>query len=140
MPCLCGPLAHGTSVTRGAASIPLGMVRSVRETSTRQGHVKYAGLQLGTIHKYNLAINRFFVWLSSAEQSLPVSLDELDEAIGEYINHLYQDDLPVGWASDVVCGFQRFYPKCRKSLQISGGYLRNWNKKGVQDTGSPFNV
>ena len=83
---------------------------------------------LGTIHKYNLAINRFFVWLKSAEKSLPVSWDELDEAIGEYINHLYQDDLPVGWASDVVCGFKRFYPKCRKSLQISGGYLRNWKK------------
>ena len=125
---LCGPLAHGTSVTRGAASIPLGMARSVRKTSTKQGHVKYAGLQLGTIHKYMLAINCFFVWLNSAEKYLPVSLDELDEAIGEYINHLYQDDLPVGWASDVVCGFKRFYAKCRKSLQISGGYLRNWNK------------
>ena len=72
-------------MTRGAASIPLGMVRSVRKTSTKQGHVKYAGLQLGTIHKYNLAINRFFVWLNSADKSLPVSLDELDEAIGEYI-------------------------------------------------------
>ena len=115
-------------MTREAASIPLGMVRSVRKTSTKQGHVKYAGLQLGTIHKYNLAINRFFVWLSSAEKALFVSLAELDEAIGEYVNHLCQDDLPVGWASDVVCGFKCFYPKCRKSLQISGGYLRNWNK------------
>ena len=128
MSCLCGPLAHGISVTREAASIPLGMVRSVRKTSTKQGHVKYAGRQLGTIHKYNLAIKRFFVWLNSAEKTLPVSLVELDEAIGEYINHLNQDDLPVGWASDVVCGFNRFYPKCRKSLQISAGYLRNWNK------------
>ena len=97
------------------------MVRSVRKTSTKQGHVKYARLQLSTIHKYNLAIKRFFVLLNFAEKDLPVSLDELDEATGEYINHLYQDDLPVGWASDVVCGFKRFYPKCRKSLQISAG-------------------
>ena len=95
MSCLCGPLARGISVAREAASIPLGMVRSVRKASTKQGHVKYAGLQLGTIHKYSLAINRFFVWLSPAEKTLFVSLDELDEAIGEYINHLYQDDLPV---------------------------------------------
>ena len=75
-----------------------------------------------------MTIKRFFVWLSSAEKTLPVSLDELDEAIGEYIKHLYQDDLPVGGASDVVCGFKRLYPKCRKSLQISAGCLRNWNK------------
>ena len=115
-------------MTREAAFIPLGMVRSDRKTSTKQGHVKYAGLQLGTIRKYNLAINRFFVWLNSAEKTLPVSLDELDEAIGEYINHLYQNDLPVGWASDVVCGFKQFYPECRKSQQISAGYLQNWNK------------
>ena len=115
-------------MTRGVASIPLGMVRSVRKPDTRRGHVKYAGLQLSTIRKYNLAIKRFFVWLDSAEKTIPVSLEDLDEAVGEYINHLYQDDLPVGWASDVVCGFKRFYPKCRKSLQISAGYLRNWNK------------
>ena len=91
-------------MTRGAASIPLGMVRSVRKPDTRRGHVKYAGLQLSTIRKYNLAIKRFFVWLDSAEKTVPVSLEELDEAVGEYINHLYQDDLPVGWASDVVWG------------------------------------
>ena len=67
---------------REAASIPLGMVRSVRKTATKQGHVKYAGLQLSTIHKYSLAIERLFVWLNSAEKSVPVSLDELDDAIG----------------------------------------------------------
>ena len=33
------------------------------------------------------------VWFNSAEKALPASLDELDEAIGEYINHLYQGDL-----------------------------------------------
>ena len=89
MSCLCGPLALAISVTREAASIPLGMVRSVRETATKQGHVKYAaGLQLSTLHKYSLAIKRFFVWLNSAEKSLPGSLDELDDAIGECINHL----------------------------------------------------
>ena len=53
-------------------------------------------------------------------------------------NHLYQDDLPVGWASDVVCGIKRFYPKCRKSLQISAGYLRKLECDCVKDTGSPF--
>ena len=115
MSCPCGELVLGISVTRGVASIPLGMVRSVRKPDTRRGHVKYAGLQLSTIRKYNLAIKRFFVWLDSAEKTIPVSLEDLDEAVGEYINHLYQDDLPVGWASDVVCGFKRFYPKCRKS-------------------------
>ena len=82
-------------MTREAASIPLGMVRSVRKTSTKQGHAKYAGLQLGTIHKYNLAIKRFLVWLKSAEKILLVSLDELDEAIGEYTNHLHPVSLSI---------------------------------------------
>ena len=108
-------------MTRGAPFIPLGMVRSVRKPATKRGHVKYAGLQLSTIRKYNLAIKCFFVWLDSAEKIVPVSLEELDDAVGEYINHLCLDDLPVGWASDVVCGFKRFYPKCRKSLQMSAG-------------------
>ena len=69
-------------MTREAACTPLGMVRSIRKTATKQGHVKYAGLQLSTIHKYNLSIKPFFVWLSSAEKLVRVSLDELDDAIG----------------------------------------------------------
>ena len=35
--------------------------------------------------------------------------------------YVYQDDLPVGCASGVVCGFKRFYPKCCKSCRFQQG-------------------
>lgn len=115
-------------MTRVAASILAQMVKRLQKAKARVGHIKYAGLQIGTIRKYNMAIRKFFIWLSSAERPWPKSLDSLDEALSEFINHLFQDDQPQGWASDAVCGFKRFYPKCRKSLQISSSYLRNWTR------------
>ena len=62
-----GRLARGTSVTRVAASILAQMVKRLQKAKARVGHIKYAGLQIGTIRKYNMAINyatTFFTHMS----------------------------------------------------------------------------
>ena len=52
----------------------------------------------------------------------------MDFVAGEFVNHFVQDDLPLGWGNDFVCGLKRFYPRCRFSLQVTSSYLRNWSK------------
>ena len=47
---------------------------------------------------------------------LPISFDDLDNVASEFINHLYQDDRPLSWASDFCCGIKRLYPQCRRKL------------------------
>ena len=93
-----------------------------------KAHIKLAGLQPGAVRKYKCGIARFFNWLSVSEFSFPASLEDLDFVAGEFVNHLFQDDLPLGWGNDFVCGLKRFYPRCRFSLQITSSYLRNWSK------------
>ena len=93
-----------------------------------KAHVKFAGLQPGTIHKYKCGNVHFFNWIKVSELSFPSSFEDLDLIAGEFVNHFFQDDLPLGWGNDFVCGLKRFYPRCRFSLQITSSYLRNWSK------------
>ena len=62
-----------------------------------KAHIKLAGLQPGTVHKYKCGIARFFNWISVSEFSFPSSLEDLDFVAGEFVNHLY----------DFVCGLGR---------------------------------
>ena len=102
--------------------------RRVGKVRVYKAHIKLAGLQPGTNHKYKCGIARFFNWIKVSELPFPSSLEDLDQIAGESVNYLIQDDLPLGWGSDFVCGFKRFYPRCRFSLQITSSYLWNWSK------------
>ena len=101
--------------------------KRVGKVRVHKAHIKVAGLQPSTIHKFKCGIARFFNWIKLSEVAVPASLEDLDLLSGEYVNHLFQDDLPLGWESDFVCGLKRFYPRCRFSLQIASSYLRNWS-------------
>ena len=59
-----------------------------------KAHIKLAGLQPGTVHKYKCGIARFFNWISVSGFSFPSSLEDLDCVAGEFVNHFFQDDLP----------------------------------------------
>ena len=47
---------------------------------------------------------------------------------GEYLNFLYQDDLPLRCTNDFLNGLQRLYPRCRLRLPTANLYFRNWQK------------
>ena len=53
----------------------------------------------------------------------PVDPDDLDESVGECINHLYQDEYPISYGNDAASGFKRSYPKCRKHSETSTGSM-----------------
>ena len=100
--------------------------RKVGYVQVYKAHIKLAGLQLGTVHKYKCGIARFFNWIKVSEFPFPTSLEDLDHIAGGFVNHFFQDDLPLGWENDFVCGLKRFYTRCRFSMQITSS--RNWNK------------
>ena len=47
---------------------------------------------------------------------------------GEYINHLYQDMDPYGYAGDFLSGIRRFLPRWRNHTHSAGHYFRNWRR------------
>ena len=95
---------------------------------TKKAHIKHVGITDKTLAKYRVAVRRFFDWLKDNGEQLPNDLDDLDNVASEFVNELYQDDRPVGWASEFSCGLKKLYPKCSKKLQITSSYVKNWQK------------
>ena len=114
--------------------------RGVRRKTARKTHIKYEGIQPTTERRYRKAITRFFGHLTLLCMGLPNSLEELDEAVGEFINHLYLDDYPQYWATDLISALKRFYPKCRRHLEIASLYHKNWLRVTVRTRALPASL
>ena len=71
-------------------------------------HVKYEGILAATIKRYRRQLRNFFAYLRENELSLPGDLEDLDVLVGDYINHIYQDDYPINFRNDLVSGLKRF--------------------------------
>jgi integrase len=69
---------------------------------------------------------------------MPTTLAELDYQAGEFINFIYLDERPLGWAGDFVSGLKRLFPRCRKSLDIAGSFYKNWAKATVRVRAFPL--
>ena len=102
--------------------------KSPRNPLTKKGHIKHVGITEKTLKKYRYAVTRYFDWLKRNCEEMPDDLDALDNSASEFVNELYQDDRPVGWASEFACGLKKLYPKSGKRLQITSAYVKNWQK------------
>ena len=92
------------------------MVRVPVQVKVLRGHVKYEGVTQRTLQRYRRQVLRFFDYLDAYNIALPRSPDEFDYVTGEYINHLYQDMDPYGYAGDFLSGIRRFLPRWRPVL------------------------
>ena len=104
------------------------MVRVPLRVKVLRGHVKYEGVTQRTLQRYRRQVLRFFDYLDTYNIAWPRSPDEFDYVTGEYINHLYQDMDPYGYAGDFLSGIRRFLPRWRNHTQSAGQYFRNWRR------------
>ena len=104
------------------------MVRVPLRVKVLRGHVKYEGVTQRTLQRYRRQVLRFFDYLDTYNIAWPQSPDEFDYVTGEYINHLYQDMDPYGYAGDFLSGIRRFLPRWRNHTQSAGQYFRNWRR------------
>ena len=104
------------------------MVRVPLRVKVLRGHVKYEGVTQRTLQRYRRQVLRFFDYLDAYNIALPRSPDEFDYVTGEYINHLYQDMDPYGYAGDFLSGIRRFLPRWRNHTHSAGQYFRNWRR------------
>ena len=112
----------------GSMSMPMGARKRHRVPLKPRKHVKYEGVQPGTLHRYRKEVRAFFQYLHDFSIPLPGTLSKLDYELSEYINHLYQDDMPLNYGNDAVSGLKRLFPQCRRHLDLSELYMRNWRR------------
>ena len=106
-------------------------VRSKNSRPTRNAkkeHVSQISVSRRTILRYRSAMNLFIKWRKT--EGIPPSSDfpELDSQLGEDINYLYQNDCPLYRGGDVLAGYKKFHPRCRRLLETATAWYYNWVK------------
>jgi integrase len=91
-------------------------------------HVKFVSMSPKTLIKYNIAVRRFLMWRKASSFPEPREAAEFDHQVSEFINCLYLQGSPLGWATDCISGLKRLFPRCRRHLDTASLYLSFWTK------------
>ena len=91
-------------------------------------HLKFAGIERATEKRYATGVERFFRFSEFFFARLPQNGTELNYFLGEFVNHLYQDDSPHQWGVDAYAAVRRFLPAWRDHTALARMYLRNWSR------------
>lgn len=90
-------------------------------------HIRFAGLQQRTFRAYRQALEGFLEYLSREEISMN-SVSQLDKALAEYINGMFQEGDSIAVAGHLLSGVKRFLPNLRLKIPTAGQYFRNWQR------------
>ena len=90
-------------------------------------HLRFAGLQRRTLRAYRLGLDRFLLF--SKVERLPLRTHrQLDFAVGEYLNALFQEGESNAQGGHLLSGLKRFFPSLRFKLPIATQFYKNWHR------------
>ena len=89
--------------------------------------LKFAGLQQRTLRAYRQALEGFLEYLSREKISLN-SVSQLDSALAEYVNGMFQEGDTIAVAGHLLSGVKRFCPNLRLKVPTAAQYFRNWQR------------
>ena len=100
--------------------------------------LKYSGIKPVTRLRYERSISNFFYHLSSLDIDLAGSWSDLDKQVANYIDHLFLEGEPVGYAGDLLSGLSRFVPGSRLRMPTARLWFRNWQREIVRKRALPI--
>ena len=92
------------------------------------GHLSTHVVSACTLNRYKIACQKFFAFVAEFNAAWPSSPEEFDLLICRYIEHVWQEGEPRGWAGDAISGLGHFVPHVRKKLSCSWRLLTAWQK------------
>ena len=101
-------------------------------------HLRDAGISERTLKIYRREVSLFFEHLSFLGIRTPRSFQALDEALANYINHLFQEGEAMTRAGWVLSALKRFYPRSKRELLTSQQYYTNWTRQHVPTRATPI--
>lgn len=104
------------------------MVKHNKVKKFQRRHLKFVGIERRTEKRYAVAIERFFNFCEFFFEHVPLSGHQLDFYLGEFINHLFQDESPHQWGVDTFAAVRRWLPAWRGHTTLGRMYLRNWSR------------
>ena len=105
----------------------------------RSGLGSLAFLQVtpGAARRYSKAVRRFLQWVMLLFGSYPNNWDELDVALGDYIQACWLEGDSRATVADAICGLQHYLRK-RRVLSFSWKLLNIWEKYEVPNRIPPL--
>ena len=94
----------------------------------RKRPLREVGILDKTRKRYLVMLQRFLSHLRDLHVRLPQTCSELDARAAAYMEELWQDDRPEGWAADLLSGIKRFVPVARKGLHTTTFLFNNWRR------------
>ena len=90
-------------------------------------HIRFAGLQRRTLRAYRQALESFLEYISREGVSLN-SVSQLDAALANYVNGMFQEGDSIAVAGHLLSGVKRFLPTLRLRVPTAAQYFRNWQR------------
>ena len=106
----------------------------------RPASLKYRGIGPKTTKRYRAQLSLFFLHLDSLELQMPSAYRDLDKVVAAYIDSMYQNGEPIGYAGDLLSGLSRWVPGSRGRLPTARLWFKNWNREVVRKRALPIPV
>jgi integrase len=110
------------------------------QRSAKKCHISQASITRLTVSRYVSAMNSFFVWRRAKGLGAEVDFADLDLQLGEYLNHLYQNERPLYLGINCIAGFKKLRPRCKKHIDTAVAWLNNWAKVTVKVQAMPLHI
>ena len=98
------------------------------QPSALRRHLCQASITRQTVSRYLSAMNSFFVWRKARRLCANPTFSVLDLQLAEYINYLYQNEMPLYLGTTCIAGFKKFQPRCKRHIDTACTWLGNWAK------------
>ena len=103
------------------------------------GRLRDLVLQAGTLKRYEAAATRFLSWLDRSSLQ-PKSADDIDEVASLFIEHLWDEGDPKGYAGDLICSLQHEMPMLKGRLRGAWRLLKTWDEHELPSRAPPLLV
>ena len=100
--------------------------------------LKYRGIKPQTRQRYEKRLLLFFEYVKLNQMPMPRTWRQLDEAVANFIDHMFLEGEPVGYAGDLLSGMSRFVPGARLRMPTARLWFRNWTREIVRKRALPI--
>eukprot|EP00438_Fugacium_kawagutii_P025579 Skav215575 [mRNA] locus=scaffold2748:77089:83434:- [translate_table: standard] len=111
---------------------------ALRTQMSSKKHLKFAGISERTLTLYKREVSLFLSHLEFNNEPFPKSYGKLDQAVANYVNHLYKEGEALTRAGWLLSGLRRLYPRIRKELAIAQQWYNNWVRQHVPSRAVPI--
>ena len=99
---------------------------SKKKTRTRS--LRGVGISNKTRIRYERMLSKFIGFVHTMGLRWPEEPAQVDHLAGMFLDHLWADDRPEGWAADFVSALKRYLPIMKRQLYVTSLLFANWRR------------